>query len=179
MRTTTALGLAALLFATGCADRESAAPMAPEPAGKLVVSKHKAGGKKEQRPGKPGGPTTGLLKMEELRYDQPLVVERGSGKVHLQLEEIQDSRCAEGVTCIWAGEAKVTILAWDEDEAQPHRLILTLGDQKANRGHTGNHTVHLMAVNPYPRAEMPTAREDYVVVVGVTTIAEESQIINY
>ena len=147
MRTTIALGLAALLFATGCADRESAAPMAPEPAGKLVVSKHKAGGKKEQRPQKSGGPTTGLLKMEQLRYDQPLVVERATGKVHLQLEEIQDSRCAEGLTCIWAGEAKVTILAWDEDEKMQHRFTLTLGNTKESRGHTGNHTVYLMAGN--------------------------------
>ena len=179
MSTTAALGLAALLFAAGCADSGSIAPTAPEPAGKLVVSKTKAGGKKEQRPGKPGGPTGQLIKMDELRFDQPLVVERATSKVHLQLEEVQDSRCPDGVTCIWAGEAEVTILAWDEDEKMQHRLILTLDDQKTNRGRTGKFTVQLFAVNPYPRAEQTAAREDYAVMVGVLPIGEEGQVINY
>ncbi|MBI2501812.1 MAG: hypothetical protein HYW07_01095 [Candidatus Latescibacteria bacterium] len=178
MRTTTALGLVALIFAAGCADRESTAPTAPEPAGKLVVTKNKAGGRKE-RPRKPGGPTSGLLMMEQLRFDQPLVVERTTGKVYLQLEEVQDSRCPDGVSCIWAGEAKVSILAWDEDEKMQHRFTLTLGNPKESRGYTGTHTVHLMAVSPYPLAEQPTAREDYVVQVGVTATAEDGQIINY
>ncbi|MCC7264456.1 MAG: hypothetical protein IT369_18240 [Candidatus Latescibacteria bacterium] len=178
MRIIATLGLAALVFAAGCSDRDSTAPTAPEPAGKLVVSKTKAGGMKG-RPRTPGGPTTGLLKMEELRYDRPIVVERTTGKVQLQLEEIQDSRCAEGVTCIWAGEAKVTILAQDEGETQPHRLVLTLGDPKASQGKTGKFAVQLFAVNPYPKADAPTAREDYAVMVGVLPIGEEGQIITY
>lgn len=177
MRTTAALGLAALIFAAGCADRASA-PTAPEPAGKLVVSKTKAGGMKG-RPRKSGGPTSQMIKMEELRFDHPLVVERMAGKVRLQLEEVQDSRCPNGVTCIWAGEAKVTILAQDEDEAQPHRLVLILDDQKASRGQTGKFTVQLFALNPYPRAEQATAREDYVVMVGVTPIVADGQVINF
>lgn len=179
MKGLAAIGLAVVVFAAGCSERDSASPMAPEPAGKLVVSKTKAGGKKEQRPGKPGGPTTGLLKMEQLRYDQPLVVERSSGKVHIQLEEIQDSRCPDGVACFWEGEAKVVLLAWDEGEREPHRLTLTQGKGAEARGRTGNHTIHLMAVNPYPRAEQTTPRGDYVVLLGVTTIAEEGQVIYY
>ncbi len=178
MRTITALSLAAAVFAAGCADRDSSTPTGPEPAGNLVVTKDKAGGMKG-RPRKPGGPSTGVLKMEQLRYDQPLVVERSTGKVHLQLEETQDSRCAEGVTCIWEGEAKATILAWDEDEKMQHRFTLTLGSAKESRGYTGDHTIHLMAVNPYPRAEQTTARADYVVLVGVTATAEDGLIIAY
>ena len=76
-------------------------------------------------------------------------------------------------------EGKVNILAWDEDEKMQHRFTLTLGSAKESRGHTGNHTIHLMALNPYPRAEQTTAREDYVVLVGVTATAEDGQIINY
>lgn len=178
-RTTAALGLVALLFAAGCGDPDTASPTGPEPAGKLVVSKDKAGGKKNTRPGKPGGPTGQLIRMDELRFDQPIVVERVGGKVRLQLEEVQDSRCPDGVTCIWAGEAKVTILAQDEGEAQPHHLILTLDDQRANRGQTGKFAVQLYAVNPYPRAEQTTAREDYSVKVGVLPIGGEGQVINY
>jgi hypothetical protein len=169
------LGLAALIFGAGCAERESTVPTAPEPAGKLVVTKHKAGGRKER----PRRPTSGMLVMEPLRFDQPLVVERTTGKVHLQLAEIQDSRCPEGVACIWEGEARVTILAWDDYEKMQHRLTLTLGDPRESRGYTGKHTVHLMAVNPYPRSEQPTSREDYVVLLGVTATAEEGEIIKY
>lgn len=178
MRVAAVMGLAALLFAAGCADRESAAPTAPEPAGKLVVSKNKAGGMKG-RPRKPGGPTSQMIKMEELRFDQALVVDRIGGKVRLQLEEVQDSRCAEGVTCVWAGEAKVILLAQDEGEAQPHRLTLTLDNQQANRGQTGKFTVQLYAVNPYPRAAAPRARGDFAVMLGVTPIAEDGQVINF
>ena len=178
MRTSAVLGLAALILSVGCADRESAAPTAPEPAGKLVVSTNKAGGRKGH-PRKPGGPTGQLIRMEELHFDQPLVVERATGKVRLQLEEVQDSRCAEGVTCVWAGQAKVILLAQDEGEAQPHRLPLTLDDPQANRGQTGKFTVQLYAVNPYPRAAAPTAREDYSVMLGVMPIAEDGQVINF
>jgi len=178
MRGFVILGLAALVFGAGCADRESAAPTAPEPAGKLVVSKGKAGGHKG-RPRQPERPGTGLLKMEQLRFDQPLTVERNSGKVHLQLEEIQDSRCPEGVVCIWEGEAKATILAWDDEEEMQHRFTLTLGDPKESRGRTGKHTIVLFNVNPYPRAGQPTAREDYAVVLGVVATAEEGEIITY
>ncbi len=178
MRVAAVMGLAALLLAAGCADRESAAPTAPEPAGKLVVSKNKAGGMKG-RPRKPGGPTSQMIKMEELRFDQPLVVERIGGKVRLQLEEVQDSRCPDGVTCVWAGEAKVTILAQDEVETEPHFLTLTLDDQSASQGRTGIHVVSLYAVNPYPRAVEPAARKDYVVMIGVTPIAKDGQVSNF
>lgn len=180
MRISAILAIAALLVAAGCADQDTPAPTAPEAAAKLTKSKTKAGGKAERkrRPGK-GGVSSGMLKMEELRFDQPLVVERTTGKVHLQLEEVQDSRCPEGVECIWEGEARVTILAWDEGEKMQHRFTLTLGNPKESRGYTGNHTIHLLAVNPYPRADQPTAREDYVVLVGVTATAEEGGIIQY
>ena len=178
MSVTAILGLATLLLVAGCADQQDASPTAPEPAGKLVVSKHKAGGKKE-RPRRPGGPTGQLIRMEELRFDQPLVVERATGKVTLQLEEVQDSRCPDGVSCIWAGEAEVTILAQDEGEAQPHRLILTLDDQKASQGQTDKHTIQLLGVNPYPRAGQPTAREDYVVQLGVIPTLGDGQVMNF
>ena len=178
MSTAVILGLASLLLAAGCADQQQASPTGPEPAGKLVVSQNKAGGKKE-RPQGPGGPRGQMIALQQLRFDQPLVIERPTGKVSIQLEEVQDSRCPDGVSCIWAGEAKVTILAQDEGEAQPHRLILTLDDQNSNRGQTAKHTIQLFGVNPYPKAGQPTAREDYVVQVGVTPTPEEGQIVNH
>ena len=178
MRVAVIFGLAGLLLAAGCADQQNASPTGPEPAGKLVVSKNKAGGKKGQ-PRRPGGPTGQMIVLQQLRFDQPLVVEWSSGKVTIQLEEVQDSRCPDGVACIWAGEAKVILSAQDGDEDQPHRLTLTLDDQQKSVGYTGKNTIQLFGVNPFPKAEKPTAREDYVVQLGVIPTPGEGQVINY
>ena len=178
MRTAAIFGLASLLLVAGCADQQSTSPTGPEPAGKLVVSQNKAGGKKE-RSRRPAGPTGQMIALQQLRFDQPLVIERPTGKVTILLENVQDSRCPDGVSCVWAGEAKVTLTAQDEGEVQPHRLVLTLDDQNNNRGETGKYTIQLFGVNPYPQAGQPTAREEYVVQLGVTPISQDGQIINY
>jgi hypothetical protein len=68
-------------------------------------------------------------------------------------EVVTDSRCAEGVQCIWAGEVKVRTILSTQVSHGEH--VMTPGVPQA----FGDYTVTLLEVTPYPKAgeEIPVS----------------------
>jgi hypothetical protein len=84
---------------------------------------------------------------------------RLSSGIAVRVDSIQDSRCPTGVTCIWAGQAKVNMVLSKDSDSTTVRLILepsvTAGSPR--RLDSTNVTlsretykVILRDVNPYP-----------------------------
>lgn len=64
---------------------------------------------------------------------------------------IDDSRCPEGVTCIWAGDVSARIRVDDGTHA-PETATLSLNQPNGDTVH-GDHRVTLTAVTPFPKAD--------------------------
>lgn len=84
---------------------------------------------------------------------------RLSSGVAVRVDSIQDSRCPTGVTCIWAGQARVRMLLTKDQDSTT--VALTLGPNiSGNYGKRLDSTsvslsneaykVILQEVNPYP-----------------------------
>jgi hypothetical protein len=95
----------------------------------------------------------------------------GSGTVELQLDPpatrdgleltwtaLADSRCPEGVNCVWAGEATVQLRARDAGDKREVTLKLGPGDGGVPV-ETERHRIRLTGVTPYPREGVAVARE--------------------
>ena len=76
-----------------------------------------------------------------------------------------DSRCPQGVTCIWAGEAKCQTAITLNKTTTP--LILTVSGSSLNQtvfeGYTFNFNLE-----PYPQAQQTIDKNSYVLVMKIT-----------
>lgn len=68
---------------------------------------------------------------------------------------VSDSRCAEGVQCIWAGTVEVRTVISSKVAHGEH--VLTLGKPQT----FGDYTVTLTEVTPYPQANTPIPESSY------------------
>ena len=165
MKSTVLFACAAALWAAGCADSSDPVSSAePAAAAKLTVSGRAAAGgaeaPKEIRPVEKPEPAP----PSDLRFDAPLV----HRDLELTLLAIEDSRCPDGVVCVWEGEVAVEIAAsLDGGEAENIRLLLSSRDGIAARARVGSHDVELLAVAPYPQEGVATARDEYVVTLSL------------
>jgi hypothetical protein len=78
----------------------------------------------------------------------------------------EDSRCPEGVACVWAGNGKIVLrLSKLRRRAATMRLNTTL-DPKTDdyRGYE----VKLVSLNPYPKKDTPIKQKDYVATLVVS-----------
>jgi hypothetical protein len=80
--------------------------------------------------------------------------------VTLSFEEIEDSRCPTGVTCIWAGDAVVKIGVKSSDKPQSS-LTLHTNSRFARDGEYEGYRITLTAVMPYPAGDNPPRRDQY------------------
>lgn len=93
-----------------------------------------------------------------------------SGKEIVLVKVIDDSRCPEGVQCIWAGEVTIEVAAYENQELV-EQVQFTLG-QKNRDGAKKWFIKHLPAsekelqgisVLPYPKDGIARKLEDYVI----------------
>ncbi len=76
---------------------------------------------------------------------------------------ISDSRCPIGVTCVWAGEAKVLVEIYEDKELtetreitiSPNYKIIPLFSLKSN-------SVSIDGLDPYPNSNSPEANKKYI-----------------
>lgn len=91
----------------------------------------------------------------ELRLDQAKLFDG----LTLTWTSVEDSRCPQGVTCVWAGEAVVRIRAIDA--GIDGEMTLKLGSPPEEAvATTARHELRLTAVEPYPRHGTEVAREE-------------------
>ena len=78
----------------------------------------------------------------------------------------EDSRCPEGVTCVWAGNAKV-VLKLSKGRRRASTLTLNTGvDPKQAAFH--GYEVRLVKLDPYPKEKRRMRRRDYVATLVVS-----------
>ena len=91
---------------------------------------------------------------------------------------ISDSRCPKGVTCIWAGEAKVLVEILDDGEVCGVRELTLSGASEAislQKLFPGESISLLPAVlAPYPEIDKQISQEEYRLSLKVT-VAKEQQ----
>jgi hypothetical protein len=83
---------------------------------------------------------------------------------------LEDSRCPKGVTCIWAGRAKVQVEVWKNDEDS---VLKELIFGKVNQGESKELTLFTSEENivkgyaliPYPSSEKPSDEREYVLLI--------------
>ena len=78
----------------------------------------------------------------------------------------EDSRCPEGVTCVWAGNGKVVLkLSKARRRAATMSLNTTLDPKQDDyRGYD----VKLVSLSPHPKKNVPIRKKDYVATLIVS-----------
>ena len=77
----------------------------------------------------------------------------------------EDSRCPQGVDCIWAGNAIVQI-SLSKDHAGSQDLDLNTELEPKERRY-GQYRVRLVRLRPHPKKDMTIGKKDYVATFAV------------
>jgi hypothetical protein len=95
----------------------------------------------------------------ELKVDQQAVIKAEQLKVKF-ISVVEDSRCPEGVTCIWAGRGRVA-LQLTLGNKKPDTLELST-DPAGQEKHSNGYYIKLVSLNPYPKSDRPIKAADYI-----------------
>lgn len=83
----------------------------------------------------------------------------------LQFAEVAaDSRCPEGVACVWEGNAEVVVRATGSDDASAE---LRLGTHQNRSASFEGVTIELVSVLPHPKERVALRQADYEVTLRV------------
>lgn len=77
----------------------------------------------------------------------------------------EDSRCPKGVTCVWAGNARV-LLKVKKDAAAPADVELNTNSNPKTAGYL-NYELRLKELRPYPESDVTINHSDYEVTLTV------------
>ncbi|AFL80773.1 hypothetical protein Aeqsu_1280 [Aequorivita sublithincola DSM 14238] len=85
------------------------------------------------------------------------------------LEVLEDSRCPTGVTCIWAGRARVKVEITSEGKTEEKTLTfgeVRQGEEKnTNLFSSTKFSINGLALNPYPTSESTGKDKGYVLLI--------------
>ena len=101
----------------------------------------------------------------EIRIGQQVSIKTEGLKVSFT-SVAEDSRCPEGVQCVWAGNGKIVLrLSKLKRRASTMRLNTTIDPKQDDyRGYE----VKLVSLNPSPKQNAPIKRKDYVATLVVS-----------
>lgn len=92
--------------------------------------------------------------------------EKLAGGISVKFVEIvEDSRCPEGATCIWAGRAIVRIEV-TENGSEPRIVDLEVGNIEST-ARFGKFVVKAEKLEPYPKAESQTDKAAYSATLSI------------
>jgi hypothetical protein len=94
----------------------------------------------------------------ELKINQEATIE-GEGLAVAFESVLQDSRCPEGVDCIWAGNAKIKIRLSKQTQA-PGAVELNTGINPKSSSFL-DYEIKLVALNPRRKADKPVEPNEY------------------
>lgn len=99
---------------------------------------------------------------EEFELGYGKQVSLNNRELSIKFEELlEDSRCPEGVACVWAGNAEVALQINDQEAT----LNTYLEPKETN---ISSYHIALISVSPYPIFTMAFQKEDYIVRLVVT-----------
>lgn len=93
--------------------------------------------------------------------------------VTIELLNVEDSRCPKDVTCVWAGDASVSMRLSINDSTEDFVLHTNPNKDAGQSIETVllNHTIRLIDVSPYPVSSTgEISLEDYEIELEVTEI---------
>jgi hypothetical protein len=93
----------------------------------------------------------------KVRLNQTIALE---GTSITFLEVIEDSRCPNGVDCIWAGEAKVLIRIGTVDGALVEKKLTFKNEMSVIAGLFNNKELQFLQLTPYPDANISEAEKE-------------------
>ncbi|MFM2368933.1 MAG: hypothetical protein RL619_1233 [Bacteroidota bacterium] len=86
---------------------------------------------------------------------------------------ISDSRCPEGVTCVWAGEASAVISVYKDSKLVDDKtIVFSLKNEEENNQWFAKYLpekqrkIKNSSVFPYPKQGVTVAKKDYYIKIG-------------
>lgn len=78
-------------------------------------------------------------------------------------EVVSDSRCPKGVSCVWAGEARVLVDIYEDGKFKEQKTLIINGNNISLDLSFGDHNYALSApqLYPYPTANSAISKGDY------------------
>lgn len=83
------------------------------------------------------------------------------------IELVEDSRCPEGTTCIWAGNAKITIEVSKGRNKETFEVNTNLGPKGATYD---GYAIELIALTPVPKENIRINKNGYVATFAVSRL---------
>jgi len=101
----------------------------------------------------------------ELKINQDAAIE-GEGLAVVFESVLEDSRCPEGVDCIWSGNAKIRIRSNKQKHAPaPIELNTNVGPKSSSYL---DYEIKLVALKPRPKADKPLQSNEYKAALIIT-----------
>ena len=86
---------------------------------------------------------------------------------------VSDSRCPEGVTCVWAGEASVTVSVYKDSKlVEDHTMVFSMKNQEENKQWFSKYlpekqkNIKSISVFPYPKKDVKINPKNYYIKIG-------------
>jgi hypothetical protein len=101
----------------------------------------------------------------ELKINQEATIE-GEGLIVAFESVLEDSRCPEGVDCIWSGNAKIKVRSSKQKQTSATTELNT--DVGAKSSSYSNYEISLIALKPRPKADKAVRPDEYKATLIVT-----------
>ena len=101
----------------------------------------------------------------ELKINQEAMIE-GEALAVVFESVLEDSRCPEGVDCIWSGNAKIRLRSGKQKQT-PEAVELNTNVGSKSSSYL-NYEIRLVALNPRPKADKPIQPNEYRATLIVT-----------
>ncbi len=83
------------------------------------------------------------------------------------LSLVEDSRCPEGVNCIWAGNAKIVVEISDKRQKEKFEINTNLGPKGAT---FGGYAINLTDLSPAPKQGKTTDKKSYIATFEISRL---------
>lgn len=105
-----------------------------------------------------------LSQQFKLKVGQEVLVKEAGIKVS-GITVVEDSRCPTGVTCIWAGNGKVSVHL---SKARSESVAVELNTNAGPKSSTyQGYEIRLVSLDPYPKNGVTISKNDYVATLMV------------
>jgi hypothetical protein len=101
----------------------------------------------------------------ELKINQEAVIE-GEGLSVVFESVLEDSRCPEGVDCIWSGNAKIRLRS-SKQKHTPAPIELNTNIEPKSSSYL-DYEIKLVALKPRPKADKPVQSNEYKAALIIT-----------
>ena len=112
-----------------------------------------------------GGKEVALNQEFEVKVGERVSIKKEGLKITFA-SVAEDSRCPEGVTCVWAGNAKI-VLRLSKSGRRAATMRLNTGLEPKQDDYRG-YDVKLVSLNPYPKEGVGNKKRKYVATLIVS-----------